>query len=141
MNSREVFQRISYLQYPFYLVAVYFIYRPLFNNLLNIWQDYNSGFAFMGLAIGFASLQDSTKTQNNFSKRIWESPKKSKFMLAYLGSMTALILLFGLYALLISENENLNALGLGIIALGIGLLGALKLCLEMADYHQRQREG
>lgn len=137
MEVRKFFQRVSYLQYPLYLVALYFIYRPLFNNLQTIWPDYNSAFAFFGLAIGFASLQDPTKPQNNFSKRIWESPKKSKIMLAYLSTMTGFILLFGLYAFAISENENLNTLSLGVIALGIGLLGMLKLCLEMVTYQQR----
>lgn len=135
-HAKQLFHYISYLQYPLMLMGLFYAYLPLFNSFQSLWVDYNKALIFFGLAISFATLQDSQKTQNKLSKRIWESEKYSKIFLTYLTFMTLVITILGLYSLFTSTYPKLNELSFGIIAVGIGLIGVLKSVLEMVEYHQ-----
>ena len=135
-HAKQLFQYISYLQYPLMLIGLYYVYLPLFNDFQSLWVDYNKSLIFFGLAISFSTLQDSQKTQNKLAKRIWENRKYSKIFLTYLAFITLIILILGLYSLFTPSYPKLNELSFGIIAVGIGLIGVLKSALEMADYHQ-----
>ena len=71
------FQKISYLQYPMMLIAMYFAIKPYtyifevgVNNQDKMFADLNSLLIFMGLGISFSTLQDTSKTQNKFSLKI-----------------------------------------------------------------------
>ena len=70
----KFFQKISYLQYPMMLIAMYFAIKPYtyifeagMENQDKMFADLNSLLIFMGLGISFSTLQDTTKTQNKFS--------------------------------------------------------------------------
>ena len=83
MNFKTFFHYISYIQYPLMLIATYFVLSPYINEIEQLkknpdllFKNLNLTLIFMGLGISFSSLQDTSKTQNKFSKKIWENPKK-----------------------------------------------------------------
>ena len=135
-QAKQLFHYISYLQYPLMLLGLYYVYHPFFNDFQSFLVDYNKALIFMGLSLSFTTLQDSQKTQNKLSKRVWENVKYSKIFLTYLTIMTLVILVFGMFSLFTTTYLKLNELSFGIIAVGIGLIGVLKSALEMAEYHQ-----
>ncbi len=146
MKVKNIFQYISYLQYPLMLIALFFVFKPYLNGFKitseqvdSIIRNFNSSLIFMGLGISFSTLQDTTKTQNDFSKRIWESPKKGKIALLIISMMALSTILFGIYGLYISERESIKELSFGFIVLGIGLIGLLKTAIEMFENHRKDK--
>jgi hypothetical protein len=136
MNDyKEYFQKASYLQYPLMLSAVGYFYKPFFTGFDSMWNDYNYGLIFMGLGFSFATLQDTTKTQNEFSKKIYKNPVWSRRFLIYIMVLVIVFIVGGLYALFASETEIINSLSYGLLSVGVGLLGVLKSAGEMAQYH------
>jgi hypothetical protein len=130
-DPKKLFHYSSYLQYPLMLVGLYFVYKPFVYGYDSIWVDYNKALIFLGLGISFSTLQDTQKTQNKLSKRVWENPKRATVFLLYIVLLILSTVLFGMYCLL-------NELSFGVIALGIGLIGVLKSAIEMADHQQRK---
>ncbi|MEM9671984.1 MAG: hypothetical protein AAF992_05280 [Bacteroidota bacterium] len=135
-TATSVFHYISYLQYPLLLVAMYYVYRPYIFKTDTVWQDLNTGLIFLGIAISFSSLQDTQKTQNKFSKRIWESPIKGKVALVIMTFMTFSFIVYGMFGLYFSRSEIVYELSVGIIVLGIGFVGLLKVAIEMFENHR-----
>lgn len=91
---------------------------------------------FMGLGISLATLQDTTKTQNNLSRRIWESPKKGKTALGVIALLALYFVSQSFYGVFISTSEVFKHLSFGIIVLGIGMIGMLKSAIEMFENHR-----
>ena len=121
-NIKEIFHILSYLQYPLLLIALYFSIKPYFNGLeyfienLNIlFENYNYFLIFMGLAISFSTLQDTTKTSLKFEKKIWESPKKGKRLIVIISLATFMILAYGIFGYFITNNENIKKLSIGFL--------------------------
>ena len=139
-NPRDVFQKISYLQYPLMLVAMYYVLKPYFIGFDTIWENYNYAMIFMGLGISFSTLQDTKKTQNKFSRKTWENPKKGKLALIIIASLGLFVILIGLYGLYISTSEVLKQMSFGAIVLGIGIVGLLKAAIEMFENHRLDKK-
>ena len=139
-NPRDVFQKISYLQYPLILVAMYYVLKPYFIGFDTIWENYNYAMIFMGLGISFSTLQDTKKTQNKFSRKTWENPKKGKLALIIIASLGLFVILIGLYGLYISTSEVLKQMSFGAIVLGIGIVGLLKAAIEMFENHRLDKK-
>lgn len=143
MNYRKFFQIVSYLQYPLMLIGIYFVIKPylkgidfLKNNPDIIFENFNYTLIFMGLGISFSTLQDTTKTQNNFSKKIWQNFKKGTLFIGLIAFFTFGILIFGIFGYFVSPNEKLQQLSFGTIVFGIGLIGFLKVALEVFENHR-----
>jgi uncharacterized BrkB/YihY/UPF0761 family membrane protein len=143
MNFKDIFHYVSYLQYPLMLVAIFFAIKPYLEGIENfqenpdiIFQNTNSLLIFMGLAISFSSLQDTTKTQNKLSKKIWENPKKGKIFIAFISSIILILLIFGLIGYFASETSFLKEISIGIIVFGLGMFGFLKAAIEMFENHR-----
>lgn len=143
MNYRKIFQLISYLQYPLMLIGLFYALAPylkgfdyLKENPDIIFENYNYTLIFMGLGISISTLQDTTKTQNNFSKKIWENPKKGKIAIGILGIMTFATIAIGIFGYFSSAYEKLQQLSIGILIFGIGLIGFLKTALEVFENHR-----
>jgi hypothetical protein len=132
-DTKLIFHRISYLQYPLMIIALFFCYKPILFDLDSIWTDLNKGLVFLGLGMSFSTLQDTTKTQNKISRRIYENPTYSRWFFIVLVVQIILFTTIGLFGLLISENGSLKELSFGFIALGIGVIGMLKSAIEMAE--------
>ena len=146
MNFKSTFHYISYLQYPLILIALCFALSPymmgmekLRENPDLIFENLNNLLIFMGLAVSFSSLQDTTKTQNNFSKKIWENPKNGKITIITMSVMIMLILIMGLIGYLNVNNGILKNLAVGLIVLGLGMFGFLKATIEMFENHRKDK--
>lgn len=138
-NPKNFFQVISYLQYPLLLIALFYVIHPYFNGFVSIWVDYNNALIFAGLGISFSTLQDTTKTQNNLSKKIWENPIKGRKMLVFMSVFCFLIIIFGMFSMYISESEILKELAFGLVIFGIGYIGLLKAAIEVFENHRKDK--
>ncbi len=146
MTFKKTFQMVSYLQYPLMVLALFFAFKPYFNGIEymvshkdELFESLNSVLIFAGLGISFSTLQDTTKTQNNFSKKIWENPKKGRVMIAFMIFLTFIVLGSGVYGYFISDNETLQEVSFGMIVMGIGLIGFLKTGLEVFENHRKDK--
>lgn len=97
----------------------------------------NSVLIFYGVGISFSTLQDTTKTQNDYSKRIWESRRKGKIFLIILAICTLLLLTSGFIGYFAADISSLEELSLGLIVFGVGFIGLLKTAVEMYEHHRK----
>lgn len=139
-DLKDVFHKVSYLQYPLMVVAVYFSILPYIEGFDTIWQHYNNMLIFAGLGISFSTLQDTTKTQNDFSKRVWEDPKKGKLVLILLSSLTFFMIIIGSYGYFFTQDSALSEMAFGTIILAIGFIGLIKAALEMFENHRLDKK-
>ncbi len=146
MNFKTFFHYVSYLQYPLMLIGFYFAFKPYFYEIEElkenpdlIFESLNSLLIFMGLGVSFSSLQDTTKTQNKFSEKIWKNPKKGKIMISFISLMILSFLTFGLIGYYFTEIGILKELSIGIIVLGLGMFGFLKAAIEMFENHRTDK--
>jgi hypothetical protein len=139
MTYRDIFHKISYIQYPLILVAAFYGIKPYWAGFHTLWESYNSFLLFAGLSLSIATLQDTTKTQNEFSRRIWESPKKGKRMIVAISAFMGATTLIGLYGFYFSPNPILKEISFGTMIFGIGLIGLLKSAIEMFENHRKDR--
>jgi len=93
----------------------------------------------MGLGISFSTLQDTTTTQNEISRRVWESPSKGKLVILISAISTFFIIALGITGILSPLESILRQVSIGLIALGIGLIGMLKGMIEMFEHHRSDR--
>lgn len=139
MDVRKFFHAISYLQYPLLLLAVFYALRPYFIGFDTVWYSINQMLIFAGLGVSFSTFQDTKKTQNDFSRRIWEHPKKGKRALVLMSFLALVLLLVGIYGFYMSDSEILTEISFGVIVLGVGYLGVLKSAVEMFENHRRDK--
>lgn len=133
MNVKLLFHFISYLQYPFMLLAVYVV---LTGNPDLIFETINKVLILFGLGISFSTLQDTTKTQNKMSRKIWEHPIKGKLALLVMSLMTLAMLVTGILEYFSTEDSKFKEMSMGLIVLGIGYIGLLKTAIEMFENHR-----
>ena len=138
MNPTLIFHKISYLQYPLMGIALFYILTPFFNEFQIDLDVFNKALVFMGISITFSTLQDTTKTQNKLSLRIFQDPKKAKTFLFIMVVLIIFFLLTGLIGMLGSENKKLSEVAFGMIVFGLGLIGMLKSATEMAQNHRKE---
>ena len=136
MNARDLFHKISYLQYPLMLIAAGYVIMPYIEGFDKYLYYLNYALVFIGLGISFSTLQDTTKTQNKMSLRIWQDPAKAKKFLALFSFMTLAAMVFGLVGLFAAPDRVLSDISLGLVVLSIGMLGMLKSMLEMFENHR-----
>jgi protein-S-isoprenylcysteine O-methyltransferase Ste14 len=106
-----------------------------------MWEDYNTLLIFSGIGTSFSTLQDTSKTQNTLSKRVWENPKYGKIALTAIAAMALLFILTGMATLLGMSESDLKELSLGLIVFGIGMIGMLKAAIEMFENHRADKKG
>lgn len=137
IDSTKIFHYISYLQYPMMVASVYYYYIFIkdIKNGINI-DVINQILTLFGIALSFSTLQDTTKTQNKMSLRIWQNPRLgSKFLLTMV--VFAFILFgVGLAGMLKSTNDTHKQLSIGLIVFGIGWMGLIKSAKEMFENHR-----
>lgn len=133
---KQVFQAISYLQYPLMLVGLDWMVYPYFAGFDTFWTSLNNALVFMGLGISFSTLQDTTKTQNNFSRKIWEDPRKGMLALMVISGTTLVFLAVGMFGFFLSGGGILKEVSFGTLMLGLGYVGLLKTAIEMHEHHR-----
>ena len=92
-----------------------------------------------GVALSFSTLQDTTTTQNAFSKKIWQHPIKGKIMLTVIAALAFVLVVAGLLALFLFEADQTEGVAVGITVLGIGMIGLLKSAVEMFENHRKDK--
>lgn len=145
-SSRDVFQAISYLQYPMMLVALGYAIKSAITiasapgeGLSPTYDDWNYILLYAGIGIGLSSLQDPRKTQNELSRKVWQDPRKGRWMLALLAAYAFGAMAAGLAGAYLAEETAISQLSLGLLALGLGMLGLLKTAIEMREHHRLDR--
>jgi len=138
-GARRLFQGVSYLQYPFMALALFYVLRPYTNGFTSLLADFNLALLHAGVAIGFSSLQDPTTTQNQVSRRVWEDPRKGSWAIGLIGAVVVLSLGGGLAALYVPGDSRWSQLAMGLVGLGLGLFGLLKTAIEMFEHHRLDR--
>jgi magnesium-transporting ATPase (P-type) len=91
---------------------------------------------FMGLGISFSTLQDTTKTQNKLSLKIYQNPRYVRIFIIGIVLQILFLITVGMFGLFATEDNIIKELSLGLIVLGIGLIGILKSVTEMAENHK-----
>lgn len=135
-DTTRFFQRISYLQYPCMIAANLLIIYSILTDIQTIFYHFNQALVFMGLGISFSTLQDTTTTQNDFSKRIWEDPMKGRRFIIASAVATFIFIAIGIIGLFSPLGSIIKQISIGLIALGIGLIGMLKTMIEMFENHR-----
>ncbi|WP_313318361.1 hypothetical protein [Stenotrophomonas sp.] len=140
LGARQLFQWLSYLQYPALLVAFAYAARPLFNGMEGMLDAYNSALLYAGVGVGMSSLQDPSKTQNKVSKRVWQDPRKGRLMLWLISAQALLPIVLGLVGAALATTTALSQLALGLVAFGLGMIGLLKTAIEMREHHRLDKD-
>ena len=142
-NARDVFQWLSYLQYPALLVALGYATKAGWSLSMagadsgaTIFDDFNYVLLYAGIGIGLSSLQDPTKTQNEVSRRVWQDPRKGRWLLLLISFYTLGAMVAGLVGAYLADTTVVNQLSLGLVAFGLGMVGLLKTAIEMREYHR-----
>jgi hypothetical protein len=125
------------------MIVVLYYYVQVIISIANgdpDWSALNSALIFLGILVGFSTLQDTTKTQNKISRKIWESPNKGRIALWTISVLVLLFLISGLIGFLSSRENIHKQVSFGLIVLGIAMLGMLKGAIEMFENHRKDRE-
>ena len=133
-KTLNLFHYLSFLQYPLMLLGLYFVYKPIFFGYDTLWHDYNLALIFMGLAISFTTLADPKRANKKIIK-LYKNPKFMRGFMVYLMILITFLLGFGFYAMLWSDKVPLQQLSTGIIVLGIGVIGLLKMSVELTQMY------
>ena len=141
-NIKQIFHLLSYLQYPFLLIGLFLLFKPffrgfdyLFSNTEFFFKTYNNVLILFGLTLSFAALQDSTKTSLRYEKKIWQNPKKAKVIFIFTIVTITLFFIAGMLGFFSKEN-TFKEFSSGSLILAIGLLGYLKLQIEIYENHK-----
>lgn len=141
-NIKQLFHTLSYLQYPLLLIGLFLVVKPLFKgfNFLSenpeyLFRTYNYALLFFGLTLSVAALQNSRKTSLKYEKRIWRKPKSAKVIILFTLITTIIFFAAGLWGFMAKESI-VKEFSYGSIVLAIGLLGYLKLQIEIFENHR-----
>ena len=128
------------------LVALYFCVRMGIaaagvaeSGWSDVYEAANMVLLHGGIGIGLSSLQDPTRTQNTVSRRIWEDPRKGRWMLGLLAAYAFGAMTLGLAGAYVSGDPVLSQLSLGLLAFGLGMVGLLRTAMEMREHHRLDR--
>lgn len=135
-NPRDLFQAVSYLQYPFMLLALAYCFKPFLTGLAGMLEDYNRALLYAGIGIGLSSLQDPTRMQNEVSRRVWQDPRKGRAMLWFIGGMSFAAIVAGLVGVNVASTRAISEVSMGMLSLGLGLLGMLRTAIDMFEHHR-----
>jgi hypothetical protein len=146
ISARDVFQAVSYLQYPMMLVALGYAIKSVIAmasvgdaGWASAYADWNYILLYAGIGIGLSSLQDPRKTQNELSRKVWQDPVKGRWMLGLLAVYAFGAMAAGLAGAYLADTTIVSQLSLGLLAFGLGMLGLLKMAIQMREHHRLDR--
>lgn len=144
-NLKQFLHTLSYIQYPLLLIGLYLIVKPILKgfdylsaNPEYLFGTYSNALIFIGLTLSFAALQDSSRTSLKYEKRIWSNPKRAKTTILFTLISMFVFLIAGLLGFIV-KTSLFREFSYGSIILAIGLLGYLKLQLEIFE-NQKERK-
>ncbi len=131
----KIFHYISFLQYPFLIIALYYCYKPLIFDNQNFAENYNLGLLFIGIGLSFTSLAD-IKKRTKLGDKIFGNPKNAKLWIIYLGILVLSIFSLAIITMFFTKKPELNQISIGLFVLGIGTIGLLRMNLEIIKTYQ-----
>ena len=147
-NIKRIFHILSYIQYPLMILGLFFVIKPFFRgfeylitNQDYFFRTYNNALIVFGVALSFSTLQDSNKTSLKFENNIYSNPKKGKFAIILTMIMVLVFFIYGFigYFGLFEKSNIITEFSYGSIILGIGLIGYLKLQIEIFDNQRKNK--
>lgn len=133
----KLFHYASFLQYPNLAMAIYYCYRPLFTGFESMVSDYNNGLLFLGIGLSFTSLADLSK-RTKIGDLVFGKKKRAMRWLIYVCVLVITIFGIGILLHFFSPKEDLKQLSTGVFVLGIGVLGLLRMNLEIIKNYQKE---
>ncbi|GAA4277837.1 hypothetical protein [Aquimarina mytili] len=131
----KIFHYISFLQYPFLIIALYYCYKPIIFESEDFASDYNFGLLFLGIGLSFTSLAD-IKKRTKLGDRIFGKPKNAKRWIIYLSILIVIIFTLGIFTMFFTKHQELKDISVGLLVLGIGIIGLLRMNLEIIKTYQ-----
>lgn len=136
----RIFHYISFLQYPLIIAALYYGYKPIIIGMENfnkaeLIANYNLVLLFMGIALSFASLADITK-RTKIMNKVFGKQKNAKLWIIYMSILVLFIFGMATFMMFLATDESLKDLSIGIFILGIGVIGLLRMNLEIIKTYQ-----
>ncbi|MFK7948494.1 MAG: hypothetical protein AB8G11_12960 [Saprospiraceae bacterium] len=138
-NFIKYFHYLSYLQYPFLALGLFYSYKPIIMGMENMFHDYNLSLFFFGIAMSFSSLAN-IKKRTKIGDKIYGHPKRAKWWLIYMITLTITIFALATKTMFITKDERFQEFGVGLFVLGIGVIGLLRMSLEAIEFYQNEVE-
>ncbi|MBO3100286.1 hypothetical protein [Gelidibacter pelagius] len=136
----KIFHYASFLQYPFIIAALYYSYKPIIIGMddfdkAELISNYNLVLLFSGIAFSFASLADIRK-RTKLGNKIFGKQKNAKRWIIYMCILVLMTFTLGIYTMYFAKYEELKDLSIGIFVFGIGIIGLLRMNLEIIKTYQ-----
>lgn len=136
----KIFHYASFLQYPFIFAALFYSYKPLIIGMDNfdkaeIISNYNLVLLFFGIAFSFTSLADIRK-RTKLGNKIFGKQKSAKRWIIYICILVSVTFTLAVYTMFFAKDESLKDLSIGIFVFGIGIIGLLRMNLEVIKTYQ-----
>ena len=137
---KRTFHILSYIQYPLLILGLFLTIKPFFSGLDYLSSNpdyffsiYNKALILFGVALSFSTLQDSNKTSLKFEKKIYSNPKKGKFFILLTMIVVLIFFIYGFigYLGLFEKSNIIEEFSYGSIVMAIGLIGYLKMQIEI----------
>ena len=140
----KIFHYISFVQYPFLVIALYYCYKPIIFGFDNFNTDeiiasYNSGLLFLGIGLSFTSLADINK-RTKLGDKIFGKRKNARRWLIYVGTLIFAIFAMAIILTFFGGDKKVEGLSTGLFVLGIGMIGILRMNLEIIRSYQKDWE-
>ena len=134
--------QIRLLQYPFLLIALYYCSEPIFLGIdtfstYDLTTNYNLCLLFAGIGLSFTSLADITK-RTKIGNKLFGKRKNAKLWLIYVGVLIITTFILAVDAKFFSNNQNFNEFAIGLFVFGIGMIGLLRMQLEIIKTYQTE---
>lgn len=134
-NFVKYFHYISYFQYPFLIIGLFYSYKPMILGMETMLEDYNLSLFFFGIAMSFASFANMRK-RTKIGDKIYAHPKRVKWWLVYMVGLTITIFGLAITTMFITKDERFQEFSIGLFVLGIGVVGLLRMSLDAIDFYQ-----
>jgi hypothetical protein len=136
----RMFHYASFLQYPFLAAALFYSYKPIIIGIDNfnkteIISNYNLVLLAFGIAFSFTSLADITK-RTKLGDKIFGKPKNAKRWIICICMLILFTFALAIYTMFFPSDEKLKELSIGIFVFGIGMVGLLRMNLEIIKSYQ-----
>ena len=134
------FHYVSYLQYPFLIIGLFYSYKPLVMGIDNfskseLISNYNLVLIFLGIALSFLSLTDATK-RTKLGNKVFGKRKNVKIWLTIILIFILLTFTAAILIMFFVNDEKLKDFSVGIFVLGLGMIGILRMNLEIIKTYQ-----
>jgi len=117
------------------IIALYYCYKPIIFENSNVVSDYNLGLLFLGIGLSFSSLADTTK-RTKLGNLVFKKPKTAKIWIIYISILILSIFSLGIFTMFFTDKPELKEVSVGLLVLGIGTIGLLRMNLETIKAYQ-----